>query len=352
MSSEWIPEHIEKGALERAKARDAAARDASLDPDSVVERIAAAAEAAGLKDIVSEDGKSRLSKERQYIDALTRDKEKLTPPEGTKPISAFWSYGLEHPDAPKNDRGAPFLSQRFIAEQWAAEQNAVSAGTAQTLETTQGGQELDGMFLWEPEIIRALGGEEAGFHPGYAKAAWDQISETYGSVAEGRVLIFADIGNTRAVLQQKELGALCNNPDVGLHNIHFAYEAPQSWPETTRAEAGTNAVRAVAQFDNKDLPRYIDPYAFAADAPEARKAKIDSILEAVAPAQAQAPAVEAPARQATPKSLPSPLWQMGFQVPATVTRPAPSGPVPAAGVAGAPPALTPRSTATGMDGPA
>ncbi|MER6217330.1 hypothetical protein ABT213_25180 [Streptomyces sp. NPDC001674] len=352
MSPEPIPEDIAAGALARAEAWHLAALEAKRDPKSVARRIAAAAEAAGLTDQRTETGKLLASKEKQYIEALTRDRAKLTPPEGTKPISVFWSYGLEHPDAPKNDRGTPFLSQRFIAEEWAAQQNTAHPGTAQTLETTPGGRELDRMFLWEPKVINALGGADAGFGPGYAKAAWDRISETYGSVAEGRVLIFADIGNTRAVLQQKELGALCNNPDVGLHNIHFAYEAPQSWPETTRAEAGTNAVRAVAQFDNKDLPRYIDPYAFAADAPEARKAKIDSILEAVAPAQAQAPAVEAPARQATPKSLPSPLWQMGFQVPATVTRPAPSGPVPAAGVAGAPPALTPRSTATAMDGPA
>ncbi|MFF4578273.1 hypothetical protein ACFY15_07735 [Streptomyces sp. NPDC001373] len=348
MNSESIPEHIEEGALERAKARALASREAGLDPDSTVERIAAAAEAAGLKDIVSKDGKSRLSKERQYIDALARDKVKLTPPEGTKPISAFWSHGIEHPEAPKNNRGVPFLSQRFIAEQWAAEQNAISAGTAQTLETTRGGQELDDMFLFEPEVIRALGGVEAGFHEDFAKETWDKISETYGSVAAGRVIIFADTANTRAVLYRKELGALCNNPDVGLHNINFVYEAPQSWPEVTRAEAGTNAARVAAQFDNKDLPRYIDPHAFAADAPEVRKAKIDAALEAIAPAQAQAPAVEAPEQQASPKSLPSPLWQMGFQQPRTIVRPANPGPAQTAGPAAAPP---PRSLAPGMDGP-
>lgn len=351
MSSESIPEHIEEGALARANARALASQEAGLDPDSTVERIAAAAEAAGLTDIVSEDGKSRLSKERQYIDALARDKVKLTPPEGTKPISAFWSYGIEHPKAPKNERGVPFLSQRFIAERWAAEQNAISAGTAQTLETTRGGQELDDMFLWEPEVIRALGGVEAGFHDGYAKETWDKISETYGSVAEGRVVIFADTANTRAVLHRSELGALCKNPNVGLHNINFAYEAPQSWPETTRTEAGTDAVRVAAQFDDKDLlPRYIDPHAFAADAPEVRKAKVDTVLEAVAPAQAQAPAVAAPERQASPKRVPNPLWRTGFRQPDTVARPKDPGPVLGAGSAGAS-ALVPQSPATGMDGP-
>ncbi|MFF4644355.1 hypothetical protein [Streptomyces sp. NPDC001389] len=337
MSPEPIPEGILAGALARAKAREEATQEARKDPEAVVERIKAAAAAAKMTP-------------KAYIDALAKDTAKLTPPEGTKPISAFWSYGIEHPEAPKNDRGVPFLSQRFIAEEWAAQQNEARPGTARTLETSPGGQELDNMFLWEDEVTELLGGEEAGFHEGYAKQAWNKISETYGSLAEGRVVIFADIGNTRAVLQQSELGALCANPNVGLNNINFVYEAPQSWPEITRAEAGTNAVRAVAQFDNKDLPRYIDPHAFAADSPEARKAKVDAVLEAVAPAQAQAPAVAAPERQASPKRVPNPLWQMGFRQPDTVARPKDPGPVLGAGSAGAA-ALVPKSPATGMDGP-
>ncbi|WP_405423908.1 hypothetical protein [Streptomyces erythrochromogenes] len=359
MSPEPIPKHIEKGAVARAKARHEAALDAKADPDSVVARISAAAEAAGLKDRLTKDGVLLESKEKRYIDSLAKDEAKLTPPDGAKPISAFWSHGIEHPDAPKNYDGVPFLSQRFIAEEWAAQQNKANPGSAQTLETMQGGRELDNMFLWEPEVIEALGGADAGFGPGYAKAKWDEISATYGGLAEGRVNVFADTGNTRAVLYQKELGTLRGNKNVGLHNIHFVYEAPQSWPEVTRAEAGTNDVRAVAQFDNKDLPHYIDPQGFAADTPEARKAKIDSLLEGVAPApaqaqaqaQPQAPAVKAAGQQAAPKGPAAPLWQMGFQQPQTVTRPKPSGPAPVAGSPGAPP-LAPRPLATGMDGPA
>lgn len=350
MSPEPIPQKIEEGALRRANAQAKAALDAKANAQSIARRIKAAATAAGFEDKVSEDGKSRVSKARQYIDALATDKTKLSPPEGAKPISAFWSFGIEHPKAPENDRGVPFLSQRFIAEEWAARQNVTAPGTAQTLETTQGGSELDAMFLWEPKVIKALGGARAGFGPGYAKAKWDEISATYGGLAEGRVVVFADVANTLAVLQQKELGTLCGNENVGLHNINFVYEAPQSWPEVTRAEAGTNAVRAVAQFDNKDRPRYIDPHAFAADTPEARKAKIDSLLEAAAPAQVQAPAVEAPEQQATPKRAPSPLWQMGFQQPTTITRRETAGPATGAESAAAP-VLTPRAPAPGMDGP-
>ncbi|GAA0323650.1 hypothetical protein GCM10010302_73510 [Streptomyces polychromogenes] len=351
MSSEPIPQDIETGALARARARHLKSLEAKSDPDAVVERIAAAAIAAGLEDKPAPDGKSILSKERQYIDALVRDKAKLTPPDGTKPISAFWTFGIEHPEAPENDWGVPFLSQRFIAEEWAVQQNLVEDGTAQTLETTRGGQELDDMCLFEPEVIQALGGAEWGFPPGYAKAVWGEISKTYGGVAEGRVIVFGQTADTRSILQQQELGELCANPNVGLHNINFVYEAPQSWPEITRAEAGTNAVRAVAQFDNKDQPRYIDPHAFAADSPEARKAKVEAVLEALAPAQAQAPAVAAPEGQASPKRVPNPLWQMGFRQPGTVTRPKDPGPVLGAGSAGAA-ALAPTSPAKGMDGPA
>ncbi|MFF9984031.1 hypothetical protein [Streptomyces erythrochromogenes] len=359
MSPEPIPQGIEEGALLRADAREKATLDAKRNPLSVARRIKAAATAAGLKDKPAEGDKLRVSKARQYIDALAEDKAKLTPPDGTEPISAFWTYGIEHPEAPKNDWGVPFLSQRFIAEEWAAQQNETTPGAAQTLETTQGGRELDDMFLWEDEVIEALGGEEAGFPQGYAKATWAKISETYAGLAEGRVFVFGQTADTRSILQQQELGELCKNPNVGLHNIDFVYEAPQSWPEVTRAEAGTNAVRAVAQFDNKDLPHYIDPQGFAAETPEARKAKIDSLLEGVAPApapgpaqaQPQAPAVKAAGQQATPKGPAAPLWQMGFQQPQTVTRPKHSGPAPVAGSPGAPP-LAPRPLATGMDGPA
>ncbi|MET9605171.1 hypothetical protein ABZZ17_08890 [Streptomyces sp. NPDC006512] len=350
MGPEPIPQEIVEGALRRAKAWKLAALDAKVNAQSIARGIKAAATAAGFEDKVSEDGKFRVSKARQYIDALATDKTKLAPPEGTKPLSAFWSYGIEHPRAPENDSGVPFLSQRFIAEEWAAQQNVTDPDTARTLETTQGGRELDGMFLWEPKVIKALGGARGGFGPGYAKAKWDEISATYGELAEGRVEVFADVGNTRAVLHQEELGTLCENPNVGLHNIHFVYEAPQSWPEATRTEAGTNAVRAVAQFDDKDLPRYIDPYAFAADTPEARKAKIDNLMEAVAPGQAQVSAVEAPEQQATPKRPPSPLWQMGFQQPTTITRRETAGPASGAASAEAP-APTLHPPATGMDGP-
>ncbi|MFE0600787.1 hypothetical protein ACFW3C_05335 [Streptomyces sp. NPDC058871] len=349
MSSAPIPELIAEGALALANDRQAKSEEASADPESVVARISAAAEAAGLKDELDSDGKLRASKEKQYIDLLAEDAAKLTPAEGTKPISVFWSFGLEHPEAPLNDWDVPFLSQRFIAEEWAAQQNKANPGSAQTLETTRGGAELDDMFLWEPEVIEALGGAESGFHPGYAKEVWGKISKTYAGLAEGRVIVFGQDANTRSILHTQESGELCRNAEVGLHNIHFAYEANQSWPEVTRNEAGTNEVRAVAQFDNPTLPRYIDPEGFAKLTPEERQAKIDGIIEEVAPGQGSAGAVEAPERQASPKALPTPLWQLGFKQPTKTTRAVTPVPASAAGPK-AGPILDTRPQAAGMDG--
>ncbi|MFF7300259.1 hypothetical protein [Streptomyces sp. NPDC008265] len=325
--------------MDRANARDKLAKEAALDATAVARRIKAAAKAANMKP-------------KAYIDSLVEDEAKLTPPEGTKPISVFWSFGLEHPEAPLNDWDPPvhFLSQQFIAEEWAAQQNDASPGSAQTLETTQGGSELNDMFLWEPEVIEALGGAESGFHAGYAKEVWGKISKTYAGLAEGRVIVFGQDANTRSILHQQESGQLCENSNVGLHNIEFAYEADQSWPEVTRNEAGTNEVRAVAQFDNPALPRYIDPKGFAELSPEERKAKIDAIIEEVAPGQGAAEAVEAPEQQASPKALPTPLWQLGFKQTETIKPATTPEPAAVGGPSAAPPEVG-RQSAPGMEGP-
>ncbi|MGW6864107.1 hypothetical protein ACWGHM_32180 [Streptomyces sp. NPDC054904] len=390
MSAERIPKEIELGALRRANARAKAAREVRLDPDPVAQRIRDAATAAGLEDRPAQGKEPALSKARLYIDQLIEDRSKLRPPPGTHPVSAFWSYGLEHPEAPPNRDGVPFLDQRFIAEEWAHQQNQKEPGSAQTLETSRGGRELDDMFLWEKKVLEALGGQQAGFGPDFAATCWQTISGTYAEVAEGEVFVFADTANTRSILHQRELSTLCANDKVGLDNIRFVYEAPATWPEVTRTEAGTNAVRTVAQFDNPALPRYIDPYAYPADEPEVRKAKVDSLLALAAPDQeaaavaapgveapavtgpgvespavetpvvkapaAEAPAVEAtaavrePAVQAPRKSVRTPLWQVGFDHTPTAARPSAPGPAAGAGAA-VEPVLVPRPLGTGMDGP-
>ncbi|MFF3016570.1 hypothetical protein [Streptomyces sp. NPDC057939] len=402
MTSEPIPKAIELGALRRAHARAAAVEEARADPESVTQRITDAAIEAGLEDRAADGAVPARSKERLYIDRLIRDQSKLKPPPGAHPISAFWSFGIPHPEAPLNNDGVPFLDQRFIAEEWAHQQNEREPGSAQTLETSRGGRELDNMFLWEEQVIEALGGAKAGFGPNYANECWHKISATYAEVAAGEVFVFADTANTRSVLHQSELGALCANDKVGPDNIRFVYEAPVTWPEVTRSEAGTNAVRTVAQFDNPALPRYIDPHTYPADEPEVRKAKIDGLLALAAPAQeaaaasgveapavtgpgveapsveaheveapvveapaADGPVVEAPPAEATAavkepvvevpqRSVRKPLWQVGFDHTPTAAQPSTPGPTAGpAGVSGAAlaPVLVSSPTGTGMDGP-
>ncbi|MFD6877196.1 MULTISPECIES: hypothetical protein [unclassified Streptomyces] len=344
MTSEPIPKAIELGALRRAHARAVAVEEARADPESVTQRITDAAIKAGLEDRAADGAVPARSKERLYIDRLVKDQSKLKPPPGAHPISAFWSFGIPHPEAPLNNDGVPFLDQRFIAEEWAHQQNQREPGSAQTLETSRGGRELDNMFLWEEQVIEALGGAKAGFGPNYANECWHKISATYAEVAEGEVFVFADTANTRSVLHQSELSALCANEKVGLDNIQFVYEAPVTWPEVTRSEAGTNAVRTVAQFDNPALPRYLDPYSYPADEPEVRKAKIDNLLALATPAQ-EAAAVAASGVEAPEVTGP------GVEAP-SVEAPDVDGPVVTGPVVETPVVETPAVEAPTVDGPA
>ncbi|MFD3872307.1 hypothetical protein [Streptomyces sp. NPDC058623] len=351
MSPEPIPTSIEDGALRRANARHEAALEAGRHPEAVARRIKATARAAKMKPLA-------------YIESLLADKGKLTSPEGTQVTSAFWSYGLEHSEAPPDRYGVHFLQQRFIAEEWAHQQNTINPGSAQTLETTRGGRELDDMFLWEPGVLEALGGEQKGFGRDFAEKSWQKISDTYAQVAQGQVIVFAATADTRSILHRQELGALRNNPNVGLDNIHFVYAPPVEWPDVTRAEAGTNAVRAVAQFDNPALPQYLDPYAYAHDEPEVRRKRIDGLSAVEAPAQeaaaVAAPEVEAPAITepgvATPEVEASEAEGPGTETPGAeaqaVTPPAVEAPSVTAASAEAPTVEAPAVTEPAVAAPA
>ncbi|MFD9453356.1 hypothetical protein ACFWBC_09740 [Streptomyces sp. NPDC059985] len=354
MSAERIPKEIELGALRRANARAKAAREVRLDPDPVAQRIRDAATAAGLEDRPAQGEEPALSKARLYIDQLVEDRSKLRPPPGTHPVSAFWSYGVEHAEAPPNRDGVPFLDQRFIAEEWAHQQNQKEPGSAQTLETSRGGRELDDMFLWEKKVLEALGGQQAGFGPDFAATCWQTISGTYAEVAEGEVFVFADTANTRSILHQRELSALCANDKVGLDNIRFVYESPVKWPEVTRTEVGTNAVRTVAQFDNPALPRYLDPYSYPADEPEVRKANIDSLLALAAPSQ-EAAAVAAAGVEASAVTGPgvgTPAVGSAVVEAPVVEAPADRAPAVGTPVAGTPAVETPVVKAPAAEAPA
>ncbi|WP_411084023.1 hypothetical protein [Streptomyces sp. cmx-18-6] len=391
MSPGAIPENVETLALELAHRENAAKAMAVKNPKKIVRRLMSEARA---KDMSIHD----------YLLDFVQQSEGVTPPEGTATTSAFWSFGLDHPEAPKNSDGQNFLDNRYIAEAWAHLQNEERPGSAQTLETTEAGRRLNDMRLWEPEVLRAINAVDTQIDVGgaFTRQCWADLSKTYATAAEGPVAVFAQSAHTRSILHNDESPTLQANANVGLDNINFAFEAPANWPETARSELGTNAVRATAQFDDPSRPRYIDPAAYATYEPEVRKEMLSEVLAAAElqrqantaeagaeaepktvaaaatgaeagaeTAEATAKAVEAPAGEAptprapaiappdaatppsptptTPASTPTrpaapPLWQAGFTPRPTRAAHGSSGPAPTA-------APEPISAGKGMDGP-
>ncbi|MGV4986311.1 hypothetical protein ACVB8X_09105 [Streptomyces sp. NRAIS4] len=337
MSPQPIPKYIERLALkiaqeEAERARQANTRDGAR---AIARRVEAEAEAAG------------FGSAKEYVEALTNDSKGVTPPEGTSPTSAFWSHGVEHPDAPPNWKGEHFLDNRYIAEAWARTQNARHAGSAQTLETTEAGRRLNAMYLFEDRVLKELGGADEGFTYDWARAVWGSLSGTYAKAAEGPAVVFAQTAHTRSILYNTELPALQANPQVGLDGIHFAYTPPGGWSQEAKEELGADAVRAQLQVDDPTLAHYVDPKTYAQQEPAVRQAAVEASCAAVAaertPAEPTAKA-EAPA----PKPAASvPVWQLGFKPVPTALRTGPAGPAvtPPAPPA---PALGKESAETGL----
>ncbi|MEU0055870.1 hypothetical protein [Streptomyces sp. NPDC006334] len=362
MSAPRIPEEVERLAIRLAT--DEAKRQAMARTPEGAEAIA---------DQLREEAAAQGLHVKEYVEALTKAPEGVRPPEGTHPTSAFWSFGI-------NDERAPsaWLDNRYIAEAWAELQNQREPGTAQTLETSAAGRRLNGMHLWEPEVLEALGGAEQGFTQDWTRECWGNISETYAAAAKGPVAVFAQYADTRSILYNRELPTLHGNGDVGLDNIHFAYEAPQAWPQETRTELGTDAARAVLQFNDPTQAHYVDPVAYPTQDPAQRQAALRAELAAVATERAERAArrhaeqetahdgeVKAqPSAEAHPAATPTaeadlvqapsppapakvPVWQLGFNPKPTVAAPASTTP---AAESKAPPSpdLGRQATGTGL----
>ncbi|MEH0471730.1 hypothetical protein QA943_23325 [Streptomyces sp. B21-097] len=347
MSPQPIPKYIERLALKLAaeEAEHARAANTLEGAQAIVDRLDAESEAGGFASV------------KEYIESLTTDRDGVSPPEGTRPTSAFWSHGTHHAQAPQNWAGENFLDNRYVAEAWATVQNKRSADSARTLETTEGGRRLNEMHLFEDAVRQALGGDEQGFTYAWARDCWGSISQTYAEASEGPVVVVSQTAHTRSILYNRELPTLHANQDVGLDNIHFAYAPPREWPQEARNEIGADTVRAQVQVDDPTLPHYVDPVAYAAQDPVQRKAAVDAEcasvaveraerteekretattaeeetattaeVEATAP-RAEASAMESPAPAEKPTAA-MPVWQMGFK-PAPV-KIAPASAAPAA----------------------
>ncbi|MEU3301103.1 hypothetical protein ABZ729_14940 [Streptomyces sp. NPDC006678] len=318
-----IPDKVEALALKLATREAQSKAEARADPESVADRLKAEAR---------DSGKSV----HDYLLDFVKQSEGLTPPEGTTPTSAFWSFGLEHPEAPVNHRGEHILENRYIAEAWAQLQNEQQPGSVQTLETTKAGQHLNRMYLWEDQVRDLLTADDPRITWDFVRERWGDLSETYAKESIGQVVVFAETGHTLSILHNRESPALQANHSVGLDNIHFAFEAPQWWPEAARDELGTNAVRAVAQFDNPSREGYIDPAVYEASAPEVREAMLAKAMEHATPQQeAPVPEQDAPQQEAAAQEVP-----------------AAEGPVPSAPAAEAPAAEVPAPEAPAAEVPA
>ncbi|MFH9550672.1 hypothetical protein [Streptomyces sp. NPDC017435] len=322
MSPQPIPRYIERLALKLAmeEAERAEAANTLEGAQEIVDRLDAESEAAGFASV------------KEYIESVTTDRKGVSPPEGKNPTSAFWSHGTPHPEAPRNWTGENFLDNRYVAEAWALVQNNRSPGSARTLETTEGGQRLNEMHLFEDAVRQALGGDDQGFTYAWARECWGSISQTYAEASEGPVVVFSETAHTRSILYNRELPTLHANQGVGLDNIHFAYTAPREWPQEARNEIGADAVRAQVQVDDPTLPHYVDPVAYPAQDPVARRTAIDAECAAVAAErterteetqeaatakgeeglEARTPVLEAPKQIAEPTAA-LPVWQMGFK---------------------------------------
>ncbi|UUU23833.1 hypothetical protein [Streptomyces sp. DSM 40750] len=323
MSPQPIPKYIERLALKISNEEAEESRKANTleGAQAILDRLEAESEAAGFGSV------------KEYIEDLTRDPKGVKPPEGTTPTSAFWSHGIEHPEAPLNWRNENFLDNRYVAEAWARTQNKRHPGSAQTLETTEGGQQLNRMYLFEDTVREVLGGDEQGFTYEWARGCWASISETYAAAARGQVVVFAESAHTRSILYNQELPALHTNPYVGVDNVKFAYAPSKQWPEASRNEIGPHQIRAQVQVDDPSLPHYVDVAAYAKQDPVARMealaAECSSVTaerneraaekaaatpttnEAEVP-EAEPPAIESPDRPPQPSAR-IPVWQVGFK---------------------------------------
>ncbi|MEI5526577.1 hypothetical protein WB401_28690 [Streptomyces brasiliscabiei] len=323
MSPQPIPRYIEQLALKIANEEAEQARKANTREGAaaIVRRLTAEADAEGFTSV------------KAYIESVTTDRDGVTPPEGTSPTSAFWSHGVQHDDAPLNWSGENFLDNRYVAEAWARTQNKKSQGSAQTLETTDGGRKLNEMYLFGDGVRTALGGDAEGYTYEWARGCWASISENYAAAARGQVVVFAESAHTRSILYNQELPALHTNPYVGVDNVKFAYAPSKQWPEASRNEVGLHQIRAQVQVDNPSMPHYVDVAEYAKQDPVARQEALAAECASVTAERneraaekvvgtpttnesevpkAEPPAVGSPVQ--TPQaSARIPVWQVGFK---------------------------------------
>jgi hypothetical protein len=235
---------IDTGLLDRA--RDLQRDFRGIGPaelDRIVDDIRGRAGAAGVEPV-------------EYLTEMVERADVHSPPNG----ALFYSGRC--PDDPTGS-----LGNRFVAEAWAERNNAARPSEpVTTLESTPGGEELDGLRLYDldDEQLDDLKVTDAD-----RGRLWGRLSERYAEQTSGRTGVFATDLFPEAILGDEEVPSLRRNVEVGADNVEFAYPPPaelrggQPLDPHVRDVAGQPGMQSRLQFYKSDHPKnaYLDPAA-------------------------------------------------------------------------------------------
>ncbi|RZU21698.1 hypothetical protein [Streptomyces sp. BK239] len=229
----------------------------------------------------------------EYVVEYAQGLDVAAPREGMK--SAFWSYGIPHPDLPMDK----VLSSQFLAAVWTDMENGNEPDSARYLEGTPGGQALDELHLWNPDVYKVLGlNEQQG--NALARQAWSAVSENYAKATDGEAIVFGGELVPWSVAYETEMPRLRRG--TGPENIHFMYDLPgdllKGLPPESRQLLSSGPVRSHVHFkapdpDNPPTQKYWEAgyldleHLRSLPTPEAQRAAILEACERVALVDAQ-----------------------------------------------------------------
>ncbi|MDX2528495.1 hypothetical protein [Streptomyces europaeiscabiei] len=258
--------------------------------------------------------------------------------EGMK--SAFWSYGIPHPNLPSDK----VLSSQHLAAIWSDMENDNEADSARYLEGTPGGKDLGELHLWNPQVQTALGFLEDDGDVA-ARKAWGALSENYAKATDGEAIVFAGELAPWSVAYETELPQLRRT--IGAENIHFMYDLSEQTLEGLPPESqqllSEGRVRSHVHFfaPNAENPPpekywesgYLDlDHVKSLPTPEAQRAAILEVCERVALLDRQQVEAETQAEQNQDLSADQEVTATGIeeQQPSATSVPEQTPPAPAA----------------------
>ncbi|MFE7761847.1 hypothetical protein [Streptomyces sp. NPDC057438] len=223
----------------------------------------------------------------EYVVDYAKELDVQAPHTGMK--SAFWSYGIPHPDLPTDK----VLSSQFLAAIWSDMENDSRPGSARYLEGTPGGHALGLLHLWDPEVQEALHLDKTKGNA-LARQAWGALSENYAKATDGEAILFAGELAPWSVAYETELPQL--RKTIGADNIHFMYDLSeqtlQGLPPESQQLLSESRVRSHVHFfapDPESPPPqkywesgYLDlDHLKSLSTPEAQRAAILEVCEQV-----------------------------------------------------------------------